>query len=192
MQTIGIILLLISIGTIVGPVGAVVVMYRDNLTEIVLPPQLSDIINGNSSIFVANNNGDGSNAATSLEQQVLAPVFVGAQINNVSRTFTVTVNFTNTFNYDLTVNSISAGVECSQHNYPLGSISLNGVVAVLAGQSSQITVSGTWTQDAENHVRIEHPGAISVNVNLIDLTINVNGIVIQETEPISVGDVPIT
>ena len=192
MQTIGIILLLISIGTIVGPVGAVVVMYRDNLAEIVVPPQISDIMNGNTSILGGGNgNGDGS-ALLGSDQQILAPVYVSAQIDKVSRTFTVTVNFTNTLNYELRLNSLSAGVECSQHNYYLGTIGLNGAIAMPAGQTSQITVSGSWTQDAENHAVSEHASASSINVNLVNLTIDVNGIVIQETEPISVGDVPIT
>ena len=51
MQAIGIVLLLISIGTIVGPIGAVVVMYRDNLPGLVITPQIRDMMNGNSTIL---------------------------------------------------------------------------------------------------------------------------------------------
>jgi hypothetical protein len=191
MQTVGIILFLISVGTIVGPVGAVAFMYRDNLVQVVVPPQLSDILNGNSSILGSSNGEGFGNTLFGSDQQILAPVFVGAQIDKISRTFTVTVNFTNTLNYDLTLNSLTAGAECSQHNYSLGDISLNGVITMPASQTSQITVSGSWTQDAENHFANEHTGASSVNVNLVNLTLDVNGIVIQETDPISVGDVPV-
>jgi hypothetical protein len=187
MQAVGIILLLISIGTIVGPVGAVVVMYRDNLVQLVVPPQINDIINGNSAISnITQDNGKSGPGG------FLTPVFVGAQIDNVSRTFTVTVNFTNTFNLNLTLNGLSAGVVCSQHNYPLGNISINGVIEVLSGETTQITVSGAWNQDAENHFTTEHAGATAIDVNLVNLTIDVNGITVQQTEPISVGSVPLT
>ena len=186
MQAIGIILLLISIGTIVGPVGAVVVMYRDNLIQLVIPPQINDIINGNGINTITQDNGSSGPGG------FLAPVFVGAQIDNASRTFTVTVNFTNTFNLNLTLNGLSAGVECSQHNYPLGTISTNGVIEVLSGETTQITISGPWTQDAENHFTTEHAGATAIDVNLVNLTIDVNGITVQQSEPISVGSVPLT
>ena len=58
MQAIGIVLLLISIGTIVGPVGAVVVMYHNDLTQLVIPPQIRDLMNGNSTILPTNNNSN--------------------------------------------------------------------------------------------------------------------------------------
>ena len=189
MQTVGIILLLISIGTIVGPVGAVVVMYRDNLVQLVVPPEINDIINGNSTLTnVASDNSSSSSGSGAF----LTPVFVGAQIDNVSRTFTVTVKFTNTFNLNLTLNGLSADVVCSQHNYQLGTIGINRVIEVLSGETTQITVSGSWTQDAENHFTTEHAGATAIDVNLVNLTINVNGITVQQTEPISVGSVPLT
>ena len=56
MQAIGIVLLLISIGTIVGPIGAVVVMYRNNLPVLVFSPQIRDMMNGNSTIFSSGSN----------------------------------------------------------------------------------------------------------------------------------------
>jgi hypothetical protein len=170
LQAIGIILLLISIGTVVGPIGAVVIIYRDNLVQLVVPPQITDILNGNSTIFQGN----------------------AAQIDIASRTFTVTVNFTDTFIFDLTLNNVSAEAVCAQHNYPLGNISFNGVILISTGETAQIPVSGLWTQDAENHILTEHPDATSVDVNLVNLTINVNGIVIQQSEPVSVGSIPLT
>jgi hypothetical protein len=186
MQAVGIILLLISIGTTVGPVGAVVVIYRDNLVQLVVPPQINDIINSNSAInTITQDNG------ISGQGGFLTPVFVGAQIDNVSRTFAVTVNFTNTFNLNLTLNGLSAGVFCSQHNYPLGNIGINGVIEVLSGETTRITVSGAWTQVAENHFTTEHAGETAIDVNLVNLTVNVNGITVQQTEPISVGSVPL-
>jgi hypothetical protein len=211
MQAIAIVLLLVSIGTIVGPIGAVVVTYRDNLVQMVITPQVSDILNGNIQSAVQNNstdnggnndngNGNGGNDNGSTDNgnnlsggfdSLVTPVFVGAQIDNISRTFSVTVNFTNTFGVDLILNAVSADAQCSQHGYPLGTISLANPVTINAGETSQITVSGSWTQDAENHVQTEHAEATSVDVNLVNLTVDVNGIVISQPEPISVGSIPI-
>jgi hypothetical protein len=213
MQAIGIILMLVSIGTIVGPIGAVVVTYRDNLAQMVITPQVSEILNGNFPSAVQTNttdnggndgnngNGNGDNGGTNDNSSsgdgddgfgsLVTPVFVGSQIDNVSRTFSVTVNFTNTFGLDLTINAVSADVQCSQHGYQLGTISLANPVTINSGETTPITVSGAWTQEAENHVLTEHAGATSVDANLVNLSVNVNGIVISQAGPISVGSVPI-
>ena len=122
----------------------------------------------------------------------MTPTFVSSQINIQARTFTVTVNFTNNFNYDLTLNALTATVESSQDNYQLGTISLASPVSILAGQTSLITVSGIWTQDAENYVQNNFADASSINVNLANISIDVNGIVVQQTQPVNVGDVPLT
>ena len=173
MQLVGVILLLISVGTVVGPVGAVAYTYRDNLAQMVVPTQLNEIVNGTNSAF-------------------LTPVFVGSQVNVLARTFSVTVNFTNTLGYDLTINSVSAQAVCTEHNYSLGTIGLASPAMALANETTTITVSGSWTQDAENHILSQHLGATSVDVNLIELTIDVNGVTVQQNEPVSVGNIPIT
>ena len=104
----------------------------------------------------------------------------------------MTVNVTNSFNYDLTVNSLNATVESSQDYYQLGTISLNSPVTIVADQSSLVTVSGIWTQEAVDYVQNNFPGATSINVYLANVMIDVNGITIQQTQPINVGDVPLT
>jgi hypothetical protein len=183
MQLVGVVLLLISVGTVVGPIGAVAYTYRDNLVQLVVPPQIDDLIGGNSSMLPQSTN-QGSGA-------FLQPVFVGSMVDTASRSFSVTVNFTNTLGYDLTINGITAQVVCAAHDYQLGTISLAAPVIVLADQTSQIVATGSWTQEAENHVQNQHPGSTSIDVNLVSLTINVNGITIQQNEPISVGAIPI-
>jgi len=192
MHALSVVLLLISIGTIVGPIGAVAIMYRDNLVQLVVPPQISNLINGNNNVMQDNGNNNNNNDNGNNNSGgggLINPVFVGAQINSEARTFTVTVNVTNSFSYDLTLNSINATVESSQDNYQLGTISLTTPVTILAGQTSAVTVSGAWTQDAENYVLNTYGGATSIDVNLVNTTVDVNGIVIQETQPINIGNI---
>jgi hypothetical protein len=212
MQAVGIILLLISIGTVVGPIGAVVVTYANNPIQMVVPPELTNVINsafnGGAQANVVNNTNNNNNVNNetipddgdngnnngdgNLGGSIMTPVLVNAEIDNVSRTFSVTVNFTNTFGLDLTLNEVSADVVCSQHNFQLGSVNLAKSVSLIADQTSQITVSGLWTQEAENHVQTDHVGAISINASLLNLRISVNGFTIEEPGPISVGSIPLS
>jgi len=198
MQIVGVILVLISVGTIVGPIGAVAFTYRDNLVQLVVPPQINDIMNGNSSFLFANTtNNDNKNGNTGDGDDfgnvgIIAPTIVDVQIDNVSRTFTLTVNFTNPLNMVLTLNQFSAGVICSEHNFPLGSVQLSQPVDIGAGQNSLLTISGLWTQDAENHFTTAHEGDSSIDSSLVNVGIDVNGITIQEAGPISIGSVPMS
>ncbi len=196
MQILSVVLVLITVGCIIGPMGGVVLMYRDNLSGLVVTPQIKNIINGNNNIQQDNSNNNnynnGVNSNNDNSNGFITPTFVSAQINNEAKTFTVTVNVTNNFNYDLTLNSMTATVESSQDNYQLGTISLNAPVTIIAAQTALVTVTGTWTQDAINYVQNNYEGATSINVNLANISINVNGIIIQQTEPVNIGDIPLS
>ena len=190
LQILGVVLLLISVGTIVGPIGGVVIMYRDNLSQLVVPPQIKSIMNGNNNILQDNSNSNDDNSDSG--GGFITPVFVGAQINDEARIFTVTVNVTNKFGNDLTLNSINATVESSQDSYQLGTISLSSPVTIPFGQTSQVIVAGIWTQDAENHIQNNFGDATSIDVKLVNTAIDVNGVIVQQSEPINVGSIPLT
>ncbi len=191
MQVIGIVLLLISVGTIVGPVGAVVVMYHNDLTQLVIPPQIRDIMNGNNNILPTNNNSN-DNGNSDLGG-LMTPVLVSATSNLEAHSFTGIFNVTNPFNYDLTLNSFSSDVEFSQENIPAGSFSLGSPATVNAGETSQLTITGHWNQDAQDYItNIYSAGATSVDISISNIAIDVNGIVIQSAGSIHVGNVPMS
>ncbi len=183
MQVVGIILLLVSVGLVVGPVGAVVVIYQDDLSGLVIPPEIQNLMSGNGSFLLdGSNNGDGISG-------LLNPVFVSATADQASRTFTVTVNFTNNLNYDLTLNALNATAQDNQNHNQLATITLNNApVAMPSGETTQVTVSGSWTQQAEQ----SYFEGQTINVSLINVSINVNGIIVQPTESINVGAVQLT
>jgi hypothetical protein len=203
MQVLGIVLILISVGSIVGPIGTVVLMYSNNLEGLVITPQIRDIMNGDSNLIPTgsgndnddnNNIGDNNNHGNddSGSGGFLTPVLVGAQIDNAARTLNITANVTNPLGYDLTVNNFNSTIVCSKDNFQLGSIKLANPVLILANQVAQVTISGYWTQDAENHIHNNHPGATSIDINLINTAVDVNGIVVESPEPINAGNIPIT
>lgn len=193
VATVSVILLLVSIGSVVGPIGGVVIMYQDNLTGLVVPPQITNVINnvtnGNNNPFGGNGgDNDNQNGGDSGIAGIINPVVVGTQVDPATRTFSVTIALTNNFQYDLTLNSLSASVQNYQDNQLLASISVSNPVTIVVGQTSQITVSGLWTQEAENLVT---GGASSVDISLANLSIDVNGISVQLNEPYHVGNVPL-
>jgi hypothetical protein len=175
MQKIRLLLTLITLATIVGPIAGILLVYQNNLLGLVIPPEVNKIMNGT---FVTGN---------PLEP----PVFVDSQYNVTSQTVALTFRFTNPFNFDLTINSMSADIQCDAHNFPLGHATLNNPVNIRASETATITVLGTWTQDAINHFQTAHAGAQSIDVELVGLTINVNGINVQTNEHIKISNVPI-
>ena len=101
-----------------GPVGAVVIIYRDDLTQLVITPQIRDIMNGNSTIIPSHGQLDNGNSNGNSELGgLMNPIFVSAQIDEAAHTFTGIFNVTNTLNYDLTLNSFSANVEITQATF---------------------------------------------------------------------------
>jgi hypothetical protein len=195
LQAVAVILLLISIGTTVGPVGAVVIMYRDNLPGLVIPPQIEDIMHGNSTLLAQNvvsENISIENETANLGPMgIVMPTFVSATFDTPTKTFTVIVNVTDFLNYDLTLNTINATVENSQDGNQLASIQLSTPMTIPAGQSALVTVSGSWTQAAEDYYS-SHPDATSINVRLTNVAIDVNGITVQTSQPIDIGTIPLS
>jgi len=186
MQVLGIVLVLITVGTVLGPVGAVVIIYENDLTQLVITPQIKDILDGNSSIIPINNSNDNGNPELGL----MTPVFVSAQSDPSTNTFSAIFSVTNTLNYDLTLNSFSTDVDFTQPNISAGSVSLSNPVTVLAGETSQLTISGHWTQAAQDYFT-NNSGDAPIDISLSNVAINVNGLTIQSAGPIQVGSIPI-
>jgi hypothetical protein len=191
MQIVGVILLLISIGTTVGPVGTVVVMYSDDLTALVIPSEVEEIFIGDSPLLADNIYESGIGDGNLGTMGFVMPKFVSATVDVTTRTFSVTVNATNILNYDLTLNALNATVVTTRGGAELASIHLSIPVTIPAGQWSMVVVSGTWGQAAEEYY-INNPGATSINVTLASAGVDVNGIVVQMSEPIEIGDIPLT
>jgi hypothetical protein len=195
VQAVAIILLLITIGTTVGPVGAVVIMYRDNLSGLVIPPQVEEIMSGDSSIFaeniITNDSGGEQETADLIPMGFIMPTFVSATVDASTKTFTVTVNVTDFLNYDLTLKTIDATVVNSDDGNQLADIHLTNPQTIPAGQAALVTVSGHWTQAAEDFYTT-HPDAQSINVKLTNVAIDVNGITVQTSQPIDIGTIPLS
>ena len=123
MQIVVALLAILSITLIMAPVGAMVVIYKDNLAELVVPPEINDLLTGNPNSFLVNDNlgsfDDGSIATT-----FIAPKFVSANVDNDANTFTVIVDVSNNVNYTFVLETFSADIKTTGDNYHLVSVEL--------------------------------------------------------------------
>jgi hypothetical protein len=187
MQVVGVLLTLLSITLIVAPVGAVTIIYQNNLQELVIPPEINSLITGEggSSFLV-----DGADSVDL--SSLISPEFVSADIDNDANTFTVVVDVTNNLNYTFTLNTLSADVYSTQDYYHLVSVQLSNPPVILTpGGTSRVIVVGSWTDAAETYFIQNYGDASSVSVQLENVTIDVNGITVTMSEPITI-DVPLT
>jgi hypothetical protein len=187
MNVFGAILAILNVVMILGPVAGVAVIYRDNLQQTVITPQIQDLITAS-----GGNALSGGSMNLFSGQGFALPQFVSATADVAARSVTLVVNFTNPFNYDLVVNSISADVVCVEHNFNLGHGVLIEPTNLPANQTTDFTMVCTWTQAAENHFLTEHTSASSVAAEILGLTANVNGITIQSDQAYPIGDLPIS
>jgi hypothetical protein len=182
MNVLGALLALLNVVTIVGPVAGVALVYQNNLQEMVITPQIQDILNGGT----GNGNGGLSSA-----QEITMPQFVSETTDLADRSITIVLNFTNPFNYDLMVNSVSADIVASQDNFTLGRASLDHPTNLPANQTSNIVILCQWTLDDENHFSTSYPGASTIDVDVVGITVNVNDITIQAPTSYHIPNVPI-
>ena len=188
MQMIGIVLLLISVGLVVGPVGAVVVVYRDDLSQLVIPPEIKGIMNGDTSFILNDNigsiNGYGDRGAHSFLDNFIAPTFVCANFDQASKTFSVTINVTNVFKHDLTLNTLSTQVETPDRQL-IANVGVDNPLTIPAGESVYVTVDGSWTQAGENYI-LTHSQDSSITIGIANIVVDVNGIKVERSNPFTV------
>jgi hypothetical protein len=165
-------------------------MYQGNLQELVIPPEINGLITGEgSSLFLVNDTSGGDGSAIT---SIIIPTFVSADIDNDANTFTVVMDVTNNVNYTFVLNTFSTDVKTTRDNYQLVTVNLvNPPVTLTPGGTSRVTIVGAWTQNAENYFVQNYAGASSISVQLENTTIDVNGITVTLSQPISV-DVPLT
>jgi hypothetical protein len=192
MQILGLILILINVGAIVGPIAGVVIVYRSNLQELVVPPEVQEIVDQTIKSFTSSNpNNPSGNPDEPSGGNLALPMYVSSSYDPVGRTVTAIFNFTNPFNFSISINEVSADVQCHAHSFMLGHAAMNNPVEVPPMQTADITVIFAWTEAAQEHFQTAHAGQTTINVDLLNITLNVSGIGIETPETYNV-DIPIS
>ncbi len=179
MNKVRLALTLITVAITVGPILGVVLAYQNNLPGLIIPDKIEQIMSG-----LGN-----ANPQNIIQGQTGTP---DVQFDPASRTFTASFPFTNPLPVDTTLNSISGPIECDEHHFVLGDVSLKNPVTVKAGATATAVVQGTWTEAAVNHFQSAHQGETSVKISIVNANIDLGGTVIKYSQPISIGEIPLT
>jgi hypothetical protein len=175
MNVVGIVLTLISILCTAGPIAGAVVVYQSDPAGLVVPPQVNEILNGellNVSSFAL-------------------PQLVSAEYNPTAHAETIVINFTNPVDMNFTLKEAYAEVKCSQHQVPLANATLSNPVYIPGGGTIEMTFVCAWTPQAEAHFLDQHAGASTINVDLTQLTVNVNDITVTINQPVQIPNLPL-
>lgn len=175
MEKISVILAVINILVAAGPVLGMVAVHVSNPIEVILPPEVQEL----------------TETLGSFGETLQTIELINVTYNPDTRTLTLLFSITNKLNIDLEVNNIEADVICTQHSYTLGRAYLSSPVNLESGKRSYLTVVSEWTADAEQHVRSQHAGQDTIDISLVNFTVNIRGMVVQTTQPITLTGIPI-
>ena len=167
MQLLGLFLILLSVGAFAAPVSGVIIMYSDDLSEVIVPEGLEEIM-----------------TEMTAEDAFELPSYVSSSVDPDTRTAEVVFSFTNSFEFDLTLNMIAANIRCVDHDVLLGHAELEDQVEIDAGDTEEIVVVFVWSADAEEHFLEDHTGESVVDVKLVELEIDVSGITVEVPEEV--------
>ena len=186
MKKVKILLTILTILIAVVPITAEVLIYRDNLTGLVIPPEISNLMNGGN---IAANMGTvtGDIANTPFEPPMLSGEPQYFPENN---TVKFTYNFTNPLETEITITTLQAQVVCHDHDFLLGEVGIDPST-LAPGQTIDITAFGVISDEALEHIVTQHAGQTSINADFKNLEVEMGGVTIQMDLQQYVGNIPI-
>ena len=162
MQPLGLFLILLNVGAFAVPVSGAIIIYSNDLSQVIVPEGFEEIVSG-----------------MTAEDAIELPKYVSSSVDPDTRTAEVVFSFTNSFEFDLTLNMIAANIRCVDHDVLLGHAELEDQVEIEQGETEEIVVVFIWTADAEEHFLEEHAVESVVDVKLVELEIDVSGITVK-------------
>lgn len=188
MDKVKIALTLISIAIIASPLLVELVIYRDNLLGLIIPPQVQSLMNGGK--------GNGSNGSQSQPLSGISnfqvPQPVGQlQYNPTTGAFVLPFNFTNPLTTQISINQLSADITSAQNNAALGTVSINGPITLNPDQNAIINVTGTLSPQEVSQLQTQYQQNGSLPISLANLNVDVGGVKIHLDQLSDIGSIPI-
>lgn len=175
MEKISVVLALINILVAIGPILGIVLVHVNDPVEVIIPPEVQELTETLGSFGETLQTIELSNVTYTPE----------------TRTLTLPFSITNELNIDLEVNNMEADVVCVEHGYLLGHAYLSGPVKLESGEKSYLIVKSQWSADAEQHIRSQHAGQDAIDINLVNFTVDIKGMVVQTSQPITLTNIPV-
>jgi hypothetical protein len=189
MKKLKIFLALLTIAITVTPIAIEVLLYHDNLLGLIIPPEITNLLNDHNNNGNSNSNNNNDNSL--LNSQFDLPQPVGdPQYNPETKTISYTFNFTNPLQTTIAVDKLQAGIVSHNDNFFLGNITIDKPIKLDPGQTTDITALGILSDDALNYFKSKSETQNSINLDFINLNVDLAGIQIQLDKQ-NVGDIPI-
>jgi hypothetical protein len=185
LNKVRLVLTLLTVGLTLGPLVFEVYVYRDNLTGLVVPADLSGLMSGDYS------NSSISGVIDDLNKTVKLPEYVSSEYDPVLGVIKFMFNFTNPFGFDLNLRSMDANVACTIHGFALGKASLFESVNLGSGETGLLPLKLVFTEQALDHLQVEHGNAKTLNVDLSAIKVDVSGVSLSLPQKYTVNDVPL-
>jgi hypothetical protein len=172
------------------PLLLVVVIYKDNLAGLVIPPQMQNLANSATSLKGQGNNGIDINSTLAQlgidPSKIQQPQIQSLTYDNQTGVAVLAVGFVNPMNKSLDVSSFSVDVADTSGSH-LFTIQLDKAIDIGGGQTGNISLSAEALNDqAKALMSSLISGNDTVNLNnlqLSNLNANVGGIVIHVDNP---------
>ena len=186
MKKVKILLTIFTILIAVVPLTVEVLIYRDNLTGLVIPPEISNLLDGAN---IADNVGTVTSDISNTPFEL--PMISGEpQYFPENNTVKFTYNFTNPLETEITIKTLQAQIVCHDHGFVLGEVGIDPST-LEPGQTVNITAFGVLSDDALEHIATQHAGETSINVDFQNLDVEMAGVTIQMDLQQYVGNIPI-
>jgi hypothetical protein len=191
MNKLKIILTILTIAIMVVPIAIELAIYKDNLIGLIIPPELTNMMNSggghnsNGNSVTNDNYPDFINPDFEMPQQVGEPTYDPA-----TKTVSFTFNITDPVEKPVTVDTFSAGIVSHDDGVFLGNLTISKPITLLPGQTADITALGILSDDAINYLKIHAENQIPINIDLTNLNVDVGGITIQ-LDSQNIGDITV-
>lgn len=175
MEKISVILALINLVVAAGPLLGTVMIHVSNPIEVILPADVQKL----------------GEAFESFGETLRKIELINATYDPEHRMLTLLFSVESSLNADLRINSISADVVCVMHGYTLGYAYLMTPATLMPHRRSYLVVQSQWTSEAEQHIKNQHNGEDTLDINLVNFAVDINGVVIRIGQPITITNIPI-
>jgi flagellin-like hook-associated protein FlgL len=187
MKKLKLILLFLTIAITITPIVIEVLLYRDNLLDLIIPPEIANIVNKQTN----NSNEKSINGNNLLSPEFELPKPVGdPQYNPQTKTISYTFNFTNPLQTPLEIDELQAGLVSHNDGFFLGNITINKPLKLDPGQTVDITALGILSDDAIDYLKSQSATQNTINLDFTNLNVDVSGIQLQLDKQ-NIGNIPI-
>lgn len=188
MKKVKIFLTLLTIAITVTPIVIELLIYHDNLLNLVIPPEITDLIKGNNEN--SNSNVNSNFIDSLLNSEFELPQLVGEpKYDPETKTLTATFSFTNPLQTPISVDKLSSGILSHNDGVFLGNLTIDNPININPGQTAQITAKALLSDESVNYLKAKSENQNSINIDLIDLNVDSAGVNVQ-LEKQNIGDIP--